>query len=1176
MPRPADHGARAEALDTRRSFAVAAPAGSGKTGLLTQRILCLLAEVEEPEQILCMTFTRKAAGEMRQRLIQTLTEALDSERPGASPPGDDYQRTNLELARRVLARDRRQNWQLIAAPRRLRILTIDSFCRQLAAQLAVESGFGELPEPVENPQRHYQLAIHELLEELETDTALGEALGQLLSHVDNDTGRLEALLSALAEKREQWLPHILAGDNTRAGLEQAARHLIAETLEAGATVLAPQASDIALLADYAAQNLVAANNRDTPLANCLGLDALPDGDSGDLPAWLGLCDLFLTRAGEWRKSINKNTGFPSKKDSVDPDRAEALKKHWQALNQWCQEQAGLLELLNDIRYLPAAAFEPAQWRALEALTLVLPQLSARLKLVFGRENACDYTEITLAALTALGPEDAPTDLTLRLDHQIRHILVDEFQDTSTVHFEILRRLTGGWQEGDGRTLFLVGDAMQSLYGFRNANVGLFMDVRRHALGQVYTRALDLTVNFRSQAGIIDWVNRLFSDVFPARANTSRGAVPYASSEPFKPPLDGPAVCIDVFDGDHGRLLEAECVAAKVLAARALNPTASIAILVRGRAHLRDILPALRARDIRWQATDIDPLANTMAVMDLVSLTRAMTNPADRIAWLALLRAPWCGLDLEDLLYLTISPVATNPVPSGERYALLPRQVLAYREVDRLSEAGRLILARVAPLLATAWRQRFRKPLRSWLEGLWLALGGPETLEDGQSLRQCRQYWDLLEAHDEAGTIADWPTFTNAVEQLYAKPEVVSPGNEPDQPPPIQIMTIHKAKGLEFDTVILPGLERRTRNNDPQLLLWRERVAAHGRTELLLSPPQRAGGERDATYEHLRREESLKNRLESTRVLYVACTRAVNHLHLLFTRTSDKDPSGDSLLATLWPALKPELEHPQPDCRVTCHDAGVSDSRQDAEVGAGLAVENDDYRYQWRLPPDWRGDHPRRAAESLDPSPTGDGNRSSDSVGSDDSFEDSIEDSIEDSFQDSDDDARKTGIVFHRTLQYLVLDGLAAWDDQRMARQHLVWREHIDALAITDPEQALTTLKQALQSCLNDFEHQWIFDHRLEDSACELPLTYLDASGKARLAIIDRSFIHRGQRWIIDYKLAATGAMQNLSNGRFIEQQIARYRPQLQHYASLFRALESLPVTTALYFPLQGRLEVLTP
>lgn len=1163
MPRPADHQARSEALDTRHSFAVAAPAGSGKTGLLTQRILCLLAEVEEPEQVLCMTFTRKAAGEMRQRLIDAVIEAQGHDNSGAPLPTDDYQRTNLELARRVLARDRQQNWQLIAAPRRLRIVTIDSFCRQLAAQLAMESGFGELPEPVEDPQPCYQLAIQELLGELETNTPLGAALGQLLAHFDNDTGRLEALLSALIEKREQWLPHILASHNARGDLELAARHLIEETLEAAASVLSERASDIALLADYGARNLLAgAETRDAPLTTCLGLDTLPDNDASELPAWLGLCDLLLTRKGEWRKSINRTTGFPTKKDSLDPDSADTRKIHWQELCQWCREQAGLLELLNDIRCLPAAEFEAAQWQALEALTLVLPHLSARLNLVFHKQNACDYTEITLAALNALGPEDTPTDLTLRLDNQIRHILVDEFQDTSSVHFEILRRLTAGWQEGDGRSLFFVGDAMQSLYGFRNANVGLFMDVRQHPIGEVQAKALDLSVNFRSQARIIDWVNRLFSLVFPARANTSRGAVPYADSEPFKAALDGPAVCIDVFEGETGRLLEAEQVAEKVLETRGQTPTASIAILVRGRTHLQDILPALRSRDIRWQATDIDPLANHMAVMDLVSLTRAMINPADRIAWLSILRAPWCGLNLDDLLYLSITPIAANPKPKGERYPLLLQQLLAYQQIDRLSEAGKLILNRVAPLLARAWQQRFRKPLRSWLEGLWLALGGPLTLDDEQSLQRCRQYWDLLERHGDAGaTIADWPAFASAVERLYAEPEpaeaaITTPQSACDEPPPIQIMTIHKAKGLEFDTVILPGLERRPRNNEPQLLLWRERVAAHGRTELLLSPPQRAGGERDATYEHLRREESLKSRLENTRVLYVACTRAVNHLHLLFTRNSDKDPTGGSLLATLWPALKPELENPGPECRVTIHDAAPPDSVEPE-------VEDEDYRYQWRLPPDWRSGFQAQGDQIPDLVPVAE----TDSVDRAETPEQSPE--------DSDDNARKAGIIFHRTLQYLVADGVTAWDEQRIARQQSVWRQHIEAMAITEPARVLATLNRALRNCLDDLSNQWIFDHQLEDSACELPLAYLDSVGKARTAIIDRSFIYRGERWIIDYKLAATEVLASQAQRRFIDRQVQKYRPQLQHYARLFQALEGTPVKTALYFPLYGRLEVVS-
>src|SRR5690606_1078011 len=112
----------------------------------------------------------------------------------------------------------------------------------------------------------------------------------------------------------------------------------------------------------------------------------------------------------------------------------------------------------DLRHLPALAFSDSQWRLLEALAQLLPRLVAELSVVFQAHHACDFTEISLAAQRALGDEDDPSDLSLRLDYQIRHILVDEFQDTSSLQFDLLKKLVAGWQPGDGRTLFLVGDA----------------------------------------------------------------------------------------------------------------------------------------------------------------------------------------------------------------------------------------------------------------------------------------------------------------------------------------------------------------------------------------------------------------------------------------------------------------------------------------------------------------------------------------------------------------------------------------------------------------------------------------------------------------------------------------------------------------------------------------------
>jgi len=118
-------------------------------------------------------------------------------------------------------------------------------------------------------------------------------------------------------------------------------------------------------------------------------------------------------------------------------------------------------------------------------------------------------QVAHAAVHALGAADDPSELLLSLDARVSHILVDEFQDTSVSQWELLERLTSGWEAGDGRSVFLVGDPMQSIYRFREAEVGLFLHARHAGLGSVALESLTLTTNFRSQAGVVDWVNAFF-------------------------------------------------------------------------------------------------------------------------------------------------------------------------------------------------------------------------------------------------------------------------------------------------------------------------------------------------------------------------------------------------------------------------------------------------------------------------------------------------------------------------------------------------------------------------------------------------------------------------------------------------------------------------------------------
>ena len=142
------------------------------------------------------------------------------------------------------------------------------------------------------------------------------------------------------------------------------------------------------------------------------------------------------------------------------------------MNQSLVSNDDLLESISFLRLLPDSPLDDNQWSFLTALTRVLAHLSGELLFSFRKYRKVDHTETGAAARSSLGTAENPTDITLALDHKINHILVDEFQDTSKLQLEILQQITSGWEPGDHRSLFLVGDAMQSCYGFRNANVGI--------------------------------------------------------------------------------------------------------------------------------------------------------------------------------------------------------------------------------------------------------------------------------------------------------------------------------------------------------------------------------------------------------------------------------------------------------------------------------------------------------------------------------------------------------------------------------------------------------------------------------------------------------------------------------------------------------------------------------
>jgi len=1119
IERASDHAERLAALDPSASFIVQAPAGSGKTELLIQRFLTLLATVEHPESIVAVTFTRKAAGEMRHRIIDALQKAASE-----AAPDEEHRRQTWELCQRVHARDEELGWQLVQHPSRLRIQTIDSLCGMLVRQMPWMSRMGAVAAPEENSDYLYREAARLVMDQTESpesNEAYAASVDRLLRHLDNNLDTVENLLTGMLRSRDAWLRHVFSNEPSaelRSALQAAMRQIIADDLQIVRSLVPPQiVSETMTLADFAARN-IAVENPLSDLAHCAGLEGLPGASHEYLTQWRGLAELFLTKDGGRRKALTVKNGFPAKPEC----RAE------KNLCLSLELPPELMRALHGVRSLPPEGFSETQWEVLSALMQLLLLAVAQLKIVFQREGKVDFTEIAHAARTSLGPSDNPTDLAFSLDCRIQHLLVDEFQDTAQGQYELLKALTAEWSPGDGRTLFLVGDPMQSIYGFRDADVALFLGAQRQkAIGNVRLTPLNLRVNFRSNAGIVTWVNDALGNAFPTRADSFRGAVTYEPSIASDIGAAAQAIHIHpLLDMKLDRTMgtEAKEVVKIILESRQQNPAGRIAVLVRARTHLPAIVNALRANDIKFQAVEIDSLAARSVVQDLLAVTGALLHPADRTSWLSILRAPWCGLTLADLQSLV-----------GNDYTSTLWELLNDEaRLNSISANGRARIERVKPVLAAAIAEHGRLPLRRWVEATWMALGGPACLENETGLEDAAVYLDLLESSSAGADLRDSQRFYRDVAGLFARPDA-----EADEK--LQLLTIHKAKGLEFDTVIIPGLGRRPRGDDRRLLLWLEYINSRGVSQLLLAPIKETGTKSDPTYTYVQKIQNAKLENESLRMLYVAATRAKSHLHLLGHTGLDpetkmvKEPESRSLLSKFWTAAAAEFEKAAAELKEIPGVPAAAVEIADAPIGTSLRRLSMTWEFV-APPPDihWQ--------------PMGANTAS----GEDSNVGEHV------SFEWATELQRRVGIVVHAMLQRA-----DETFDVETSRPTISAALVAQGLSGDRLREAIGRVEKALRATLTDARGRWILRQHQEDQR-EYSLCGLIA-GRVRRVTLDRTFVDEdGLRWIIDYK---TGSHEGGNLEAFLNNEHERYRPQLENYARLMALLDPRPLRLGLYFPM---------
>lgn len=1178
-PTPVDQPQRDRAIHVDRSILVQAPAGSGKTDLLTRRFLALLAEapIDSPDQILAITFTRAATAEMRNRILADLHKA-------AGTPADPQDDQRIQLARRALARAQKAGWRILEQPDLLQIETIDSLCMRIAQSQPILARLGGRLEPVENARELYLEAARRTIRHLgDYNSDLSAALDHLLTLRDNNLPDCENLIAGMLATRDQWeadfpLQGVVDWVQVRSILEKPLREEVSRTLTRARSLILREpvlAEELVRVASYASEH-----RSDNALALLAKTSELPPASS--LEHWQAISTFLLKKTdGDWYSKFTKSNGLPAGK-------AGSAEKEWnQRGNQLLDRLRaipGLLEAVRAIRSLPTPRYDDQQWTTLRHLFTALRQSIGELRALFAERNQIDFLYSSDAALQVLQNEASA----FAWADNVRHLLIDEFQDTSRRQHDLVSAIVSQWSADQSRTVFAVGDPMQSIYLFRQAEVELFHSVRENGIRNendyVFPlEPLTLSVNFRSHAQLTNPLNQTFAPVFAADAAPHTSPVTFTPSDAavaefetiYSPPLQIHPQLLDArnkqltgqrkLDLQHS---EAELVAdilqahqGRIEQARQNNTEYRVAVLVRNRSHLAAIAPTLRRRGIPYRAVEIEPLTQRQELLDLMALIRALLLPMDRIAWLSLLRAPWCGLPLADLHTLT---GADDPSARG-----LPIRSLIGQHLPRLSSESRQRVERILSILRRTGESRPRQSQISsfaeWIERTWHALGGHLCL-NATELENTEVFFSLLDSVSPDGAQILTGEFQQHLDRLYAQPDPTV-----SETCGVQLMTIHKAKGLGFDVVVVPALERSSPREDSPLVATLQRNHPDtGHPEFLIAPIGEKGSTKHPIYQWIQNLRHHRFAEERKRLFYVACTRARHELHLIGTaKFGDKGlhaPADGTLLRTAWPALSGYFQAAlaqQPAAPSEPAAAAIIEFPTPPQPGVitEIAAQTSSEPTYLRL----------RLDADLTPTATNI----------------SVAASVDQSAATQDREfhrpegsrlARVIGSVLHLLLQRLG-PGIAARQVQpaQLDRQ-------INALlraAALDPRQsqaALRELTQMIASCQADPVARWILaDHPGAQS--EVSWTSW-LGGSLRTLRADRIF-HAGPApltlatpeclWIVDYKTSETS---NSDPDEFFDRQRRVYSTQLAAYARIARAASPAdaeqPIRLGLYYPrLQG-------
>jgi ATP-dependent helicase/nuclease subunit A len=865
---------QADAADPAASVWVSANAGTGKTHVLTMRVLRLLLAGTPPERILCLTYTKAAAAEMSKRVFDSLSKWV-------MLPDAELEKTLLEFLGRVpsdaeLALARTLFTRATETPGGLSVQTIHAFAERLLQRFPLEAGvtpgFAILDE--ETSRKLMREATDDVIGNAarQRTSPLGQALEAAIRYAADD--RFDKILADALSHRE-WL-EAAASQTLEVVDAEFRRHfgvregITRAAIEAeGATLLSPR--DLTHLRDV----LRGGSKTDANMADKISAALAAMTDRARMES---LCGLFLKSDGTPRDKFLTN-GLKTKNPEIDPMLSRAQGRF---LALWSEQQG-------------AAVVEATM--ALMRLAEAVQQRYSEAKV---RRAALDFDDLIARTKSLLSTRDSAEWVLFKLDNGLDHILVDESQDTSPSQWRVVEALATEFFSGTGaredivRTLFAVGDEKQSIYSFQGAAPEMFSEMgsRFQSLGKsagATWRTVPLTLSFRTVAPVLTAVDRVFADpartpgVTPAPHAVKRaghgGLVEIwpaeqhediASADAWSPleeqSAEPPVVRLAnrIADTIKGWLANGETLAST---GRPVAP-GDILILVRKRAPFAaPMVQALKARGIPVAGADRMRLTEQIAVQDMLSLGDFLTLPEDDLALAEVLKSPIFGLDDADLTELAFR---------GRDQASEPRKGTLWKALLDTSKENARFLDAATTLLR--WRKAadFRPPFEFFADildrdGVRRKLIARLGLDAADPLDE---FLNLALTYDDGAppSLAGFLAFMRDGERNI-KRDMEHGRNE------VRVMTVHGAKGLEAPIVFLPDTcsagSAASQGGKPIKLEEMPRPA--GAPAPFVWPVKGTSG-LDALSE-ARNALKQREREERNRLLYVAMTRARDRLYV---------------------------------------------------------------------------------------------------------------------------------------------------------------------------------------------------------------------------------------------------------------------------------------------------------